>query len=42
VAWGPDEDFKTTVQDQSGLRFETQKAPMDVLVIEDIHKPTEN
>jgi uncharacterized protein (TIGR03435 family) len=42
VPWPQDEDFKTTVQDQSGLRFEIQKAPMDVIVIDQIHQPIEN
>jgi uncharacterized protein (TIGR03435 family) len=42
VPWRQDEDFKITVQDQSGLRFVAEKAPMNVLVIEQIHKPTEN
>jgi len=42
LVWGLDEDFKTILQDQSGLRLEIQKAPMDVVVIDQIHKPTEN
>ena len=30
------------LQDQTGLRFETRKAPTEVLVIDRAEKPTEN
>ena len=42
VQWGPDEDFLTVVQQEFGLKVESQKAPLDVLVIDRIEKPTEN
>jgi uncharacterized protein (TIGR03435 family) len=32
----------TAVQEQLGLKLETSKAPLDVLVIEDVEKPAEN
>jgi bla regulator protein BlaR1 len=42
LAFGPDDNMITATQDQLGLRFETQRAPMDILVIDHVEKPTEN
>ena len=42
VGWGPDSDIMTAVQQQLGLRFESEKAPMDTLVIDHIEKPDGN
>lgn len=35
-------DFLDSVQEQSGLRFEPRKAPLDTIVIEHIEKPDAN
>lgn len=35
-------DLFTAVQEQLGLKLESRKAPMDVIVIDHIEKPTEN
>jgi uncharacterized protein (TIGR03435 family) len=41
--WDSPEDFTTQViEDQLGLKLESQKAPVDALVIDHIEKPTEN
>jgi uncharacterized protein (TIGR03435 family) len=41
--WSPDEDFKTDViEEQLGLKLESRKAPVDVLIIDHIEKPSEN
>jgi uncharacterized protein (TIGR03435 family) len=32
----------TALQEQLGLKLEAQKAPVDVLVIEHVEKPSEN
>ena len=32
----------TALQEQLGLKLESQKAPADVLVIDSVQKPTEN
>jgi uncharacterized protein (TIGR03435 family) len=42
VAWGPDQDMVTAILEQLGLRFESQKAPIELLVIDRIEKPEEN
>lgn len=42
VAWGEDEDFVTVIQEEFGLKLESRKAPMDVLVVDRIEKPSEN
>ena len=42
LTWGPDEDFMTAVQEQLGLKFESQKAQIGVLVIDHIEKPEAN
>ena len=41
--WSSDEDFKTDViEEQLGLKLESQKAPVNILVIDHIGKPSEN
>jgi uncharacterized protein (TIGR03435 family) len=41
--WSSDEDFKTDViEEQLGLKLESRKAPVDVLVIDHIEKPSVN
>ena len=40
--WDRDDDFKAVVEAQLGLKFEAQKAVMDVLVIDHIEKPDAN
>jgi uncharacterized protein (TIGR03435 family) len=42
VEWGADEDFLPVMQQQLGLKLETQKGPVDVLTIDDIEKPNSN
>jgi uncharacterized protein (TIGR03435 family) len=42
VHWNADEDFMTAVQDQLGLKFESQRAPVDTIVIDHIEKPDAN
>jgi uncharacterized protein (TIGR03435 family) len=42
VAWGVDEDMITAVQEELGLKFESQKAPIDLVVIDHIEKPDPN
>jgi uncharacterized protein (TIGR03435 family) len=42
IAWESDDDFLSAVADQLGLKFQSQKAPVDVLVIERIEKPKAN
>jgi len=42
VAWGPDQDMVTAVQEKLGLRLESQKAPIDLVVIDHIEKPDAN
>jgi uncharacterized protein (TIGR03435 family) len=37
--WGVDDDIRTAVEEQFGLKFESQKATMDTLVIDHIEKP---
>jgi uncharacterized protein (TIGR03435 family) len=32
----------TAVQDQLGLKLESQKAPVEILVVDHMEKPTEN
>ena len=42
LAWNDDDDFMPALQDELGLRLESQKAPMDILVIRQIEKPSAN
>jgi uncharacterized protein (TIGR03435 family) len=42
VEWGADEDFVPSMQEQLGLKLESQKGPVDVLTIDGIEKPTLN
>jgi uncharacterized protein (TIGR03435 family) len=42
VVWGPGEDMVTVILEQLGLKFETQKAPIEILVIDHLEKPGEN
>jgi uncharacterized protein (TIGR03435 family) len=42
VTWSEDQDFLTVVQEEFGLKLGSRKAPMDVLVIDRIEKPSEN
>lgn len=42
VAWGTDEDMVTAILEQLGLRFESRKAPIELLVIDRLEKPDEN
>ncbi len=42
VSWGPDEDMITEVEEQLGLKIESQKAPIDLLVIDYIEIPEAN
>jgi uncharacterized protein (TIGR03435 family) len=37
-----DEDFRSQVQDRFGLKFESQKAPVETLLIDHIEKPEPN
>jgi uncharacterized protein (TIGR03435 family) len=40
--WPMDEDPAPAIQEQLGLKFEAQKAPVDILVIDRIEKPSAN
>jgi uncharacterized protein (TIGR03435 family) len=42
VRWGTEDSFMAAVEEQFGLKFEPQKAPMDTLVIDHIEKPDAN
>jgi len=42
VEWGEDEAFLPAMQDQLGLKLESQKGPVDVLTIDHIEKPSSN
>ena len=42
LVWNDDDDFMPALQDELGLRLESQKAPMDILVISRIEKPSAN
>jgi uncharacterized protein (TIGR03435 family) len=49
LTWAPDSaadssapSLPTALREQLGLRFESQKAPVEVLVIDSISRPTEN
>jgi uncharacterized protein (TIGR03435 family) len=38
----PGEDFRIMLEDRAGLKFESQKAPTDILVIDHMEKPDGN
>jgi uncharacterized protein (TIGR03435 family) len=42
LRWGADDNFMSAVEEQFGLKFEAERAPMDNLVIEQIEEPSEN
>ena len=42
VEWETGDDIMQAVEDKFGLKFESQKAPVDVIVIDRIEKPTAN
>lgn len=42
VSWGPDDDMVTAILEQLGLRFESRKAPIELLVIDHLEKPSQN
>jgi uncharacterized protein (TIGR03435 family) len=42
LMWSGDDDFMGALQDELGLRLESQKAVMDVLVIDHVERPSEN
>jgi uncharacterized protein (TIGR03435 family) len=42
VPWYENESVMTAVEDQLGLKFESQRVPMDTIVVEHIEKPSEN
>jgi uncharacterized protein (TIGR03435 family) len=42
LAWNDDDDFMAALQDELGLRLESQQADMDLLTIDRIAKPTAN
>jgi uncharacterized protein (TIGR03435 family) len=42
IAWAQDEDMVTAVLEQLGLKFESQKSPIELLVIDRLEKPDEN
>jgi uncharacterized protein (TIGR03435 family) len=40
--WGADDDPVASIQEQLGLRFESQKASVEALVIDRVEKPSAN
>ncbi len=42
MQWGAEDDFKDVVTQVTGLKLESQKAPVEVLVIDHIEKPDAN
>jgi uncharacterized protein (TIGR03435 family) len=42
VRWDTEDNFMAAVEEQFGLKFEAQKAPVDTLVIDHIGKPVAN
>jgi len=42
LQWNGDEDIKVAVADSFGLKFESQKAAVDLVVIDHVEKPSEN
>ncbi|SPE39304.1 putative Antirepressor regulating drug resistance protein [Candidatus Sulfopaludibacter sp. SbA3] len=42
IGWDSDEDLIPAIEEELGLKFESQKAPVDILVIDKIEKPSDN
>jgi uncharacterized protein (TIGR03435 family) len=42
MTWEPSESIAAVLQEQLGLRLESQKVPVDVLIIDSAEKPVEN
>ena len=42
LTWNDDDDFMTALQDELGLKLESQQAPMDILTIDRVERPTAN
>ncbi len=42
VSWAEGEDLMTAVEDQLGLKFESQRARMDTLIVEHMERPSED
>jgi uncharacterized protein (TIGR03435 family) len=42
ISFDPDDDFKTQIEEEFGLKFEPQKAPVETVIIEHIEKPDPN
>lgn len=42
VSWGENESVMNAIEDQLGLKFESQRLPMDTLVVERVEKPSQN
>lgn len=42
ITWSEDVSIFTAVQEQLGLKLESQRAPVDVGIIESVERPVEN
>jgi uncharacterized protein (TIGR03435 family) len=42
LKWSEDVSFFTAVQEQLGLKLESQRAPLDVVVVDSVDRPTED
>ena len=42
ILWDDGEDFRTVLQHDLGLNLESQRAKMDILVIEHVERPSGN
>jgi uncharacterized protein (TIGR03435 family) len=42
IQWDEDGDFVSAMQEQLGLRLESQRGPVDVLVVDRIERPAAN
>ena len=42
ISWEPGEQVSSVLQEQLGLKLESQKVPLDYLTINTAQKPTEN
>ena len=42
LRWGTDDNFMGAVEEQLGLKFEAETAPMDVVIVDRIEKPPNN